>query len=73
MGDSAMTQRKGLTTAAIAPGAAEEWLNREGIPFLRQLTPGTKITVSRATMTPFELQLLPILVAAGIVQDKTVP
>ena len=68
-----MSQRKALTTVAINPTMAEEWLNREGIPFLRQLTPGTPITVSRATMSAFELQLLPILVAAGIVQDKTVP
>jgi hypothetical protein len=68
-----MTQRQALTTRPLDAEGAEEWLNRQGIPLLRQLTPGTKITVSRATMTPFELQLLPVLVAAVIVQDKTVP
>lgn len=70
-----MSVRKGLSSSAVPEDAAgiAQRLNYELIPFLRQLTPGTKITVSRATMTPFELQLLPVLVAAGIVQDKTVP
>lgn len=70
-----MTQRKALSTLAVPTDAVAiaNRLNYELIPFLRQLTPGTQITVSRATMTPFELQLLPVLVAAGIVQDKTVP
>lgn len=70
-----MTLRKGLSTLAVPADVAAiaDRLNRETIPFLRQLTPGTPITVSRAGMSPFELQLLPVLVATGLVTDKTVP
>jgi hypothetical protein len=49
-------------------------VNREIIPYIRQTTPGTAVTGSRAGDTVAILgKLLTILTAAGIVVDETTP
>lgn len=49
-------------------------LNRETIPYLRQVTQGTVVTGSRAGATVAILtQLLSVLDAAGIIKDTTTP
>lgn len=71
-----MTQRKRLSTRQLekddAPGSIER-LNREHIPFLRQLAPGTVITGSRSVDTVAILtKLLAVLDATGVVDDSTI-
>lgn len=72
-----MSQRKRLSTRQLekddAPGSIER-LNREHIPFLAQLAPGTDITGSRGGATVDVLrQLLVVLDATGVITDKTTP
>ncbi len=72
-----MTQRKRLSTRQLEKTDSEgsiERLNREHIPFLRQLAPGTNITGSRSAQPDaIRDQLLAVLSEIGIVTDKTTP
>lgn len=73
-----MTTRKPLTTRAAEPDNLLELVNKEYVPFIRQLdaqvrNPKKTFTGSRGTFTAFELQVLSILVAAGIATDSTTP
>ena len=72
-----MTQRRILSTRPLDgddPKAAVEQLNRETIPFIRQLGGGTSVVGSRGGATVTVLaQLLSVLNAAGIITDKTTP
>lgn len=71
-----MAQRKGLSTLAVPPDQAQlaERLNRELIPFLRQLTPGTVVSGSLSGATVSVLtQLVAVLANAGIITNKTTP
>lgn len=73
-----MTARKPLTTRTAEQDNLLELVNKEYIPFLRQFdgqvrNPKRAFTGSRATFTAFELQVLSILVAAGIATDSTTP
>lgn len=65
--------RKPLTTRSVTPENLVEMVNREIIPYIRQTTPGTAFTGSRAGMTAAELQFLSILSLAGILVDETTP
>lgn len=72
-----MAQRKILSSRPLDesdPKAAVQQLNKETIPFLRQLAPGTAITGSRGGATAAVLtQLLTVLAATGVITDKTTP
>lgn len=68
-----MSNLKQLTTRAVTSETVVEMLNREVIPFVRQLAPRSTVTGSRATMTATELQILAILFTAGIATDGTTP
>lgn len=73
-----MSTRRPLTRVALTGENQLDVLNREIVPFIRQLdgqvrNPTKAFTGSRATFTAFELQVLSILVAAGIAVDSTTP
>lgn len=72
-----MTQRRILSTRTLDeqdPAAAIQQLNREHVPFLRQLAPGTVITGSRSGATADVLrQLLLVLDATGVIKNSTTP
>jgi hypothetical protein len=72
-----VTQRKILSTRPLDesdPSAAVQQLNKEHIPFLRQLAPGTTVTGSRGGATADVLrQILVVLAATGVIKDSTTP
>lgn len=69
-----MTAPRTLTTRAITPENVVTMLNREIVPTIRQLLPGTAITGSRAG-DPIGIltQVLTVLANAGIIVDRTTP
>ena len=74
-----MSQRKALSTLAVPadPGQIADRLNRELIPKLRQVTPGTAVTGARTIAglanPAVVAQILTILANAGIITDSTTP
>lgn len=67
-----MSQRKALSTRAVTAQDLPDRMNREIIPVLRQLLPGTAVTGSVSGDTLFILRtLLEILGNAGVITDET--
>lgn len=65
---------KPLTTRPVTEDNAVEMLNREIIPKIREMSPGTAITGSRGGATVDVLrQVLDVLSKAGIITDRTTP
>ena len=68
-----MASRRALTTAAVTEQNVIPFINRELLPYVRQIAGAQPFTGSRSTMTASELQFLAILTQAGIAVDKTTP
>ena len=65
---------KPLTTRPVTEDNSVEMLNREIIPKIREMSPGTAITGSRGGATVDVLrQMLDALSKAGIIIDRTTP
>lgn len=69
-----MSATKSLSTRPVTKEDIVERANREVIPFIRQLAPGTVVSGSRSVDAIVILTLvLTILDKAGVIKDDTVP
>lgn len=65
---------KPLTTRPVTEDNSVEMLNREIIPKIREMSPGTVVSGSRGGATVDVLrQVLAVLSKAGIITDRTTP
>lgn len=65
---------KALTTRAVSKENVVDMLNREIVPKLREMAPGTVVSGSRGGATAAVLaQVLTALSNAGIITDRTTP
>ena len=74
MGEGAkVTAKRQLGPQAFEQKNLFDKLNRELVPYVKQITPGTVITGSRSAGTTVLEALLQVLQNAGIITDKTTP